>query len=263
MPAAIGRFVKYQFFTRTRSEVVLPWIEGTKLVVRRHTPGASGNFYTGLHEYPDMGFLIHFLREGDLFVDVGANVGSWTVLASGVCGARSVSVEPDPLTARYLARTLAANRLEELARIEQVAIGAENGTVSFTIGLDTENRIARAGDTATREVPVRRLDSLIAEAPDFIKIDVEGFEEGVIEGAPDLLRQPRLRAVSTELCNDAVESALVGAGFERAYYDPASRRLTREPNGLIANNSLFVRDFEAVQERTASAPRRTIYGRRL
>jgi hypothetical protein len=44
--------------------------------------GATGNLYVGLHEFEEMAFLLHFLRPGDLFADVGANVGSYTILAA-------------------------------------------------------------------------------------------------------------------------------------------------------------------------------------
>lgn len=263
LPRALFRFARYQLLTRTRAEVAMPWIEGTRLVVRRHTPGASGNLYTGLHEYADMGFLLHFLRGDDLFADVGANVGTWTVLASGVCRARSVAFEPDPQTFEYLRRTVEANALGDLVRIEQLAVGAENGTVSFTIGKDTENRIARPGDAATREVKVRRLDDLLDRAPTFLKMDVEGFEEGVVEGAGALLSDPALQAVSTELCTPAIEAALAKAGLSRAWYDPQARRLGREPNGLWSNNSLFVRDLDRAAARVAEAPRRRIFNRSL
>ena len=55
--------------------------------------GATGNIYAGLHEFVDMAFCLHLLRSGDLFVDVGANIGSYTVLASKVAGANSVTLE--------------------------------------------------------------------------------------------------------------------------------------------------------------------------
>ena len=58
--------------------------------------GATGNIYTGLHEFEDMMFLLHLLRPGDIFVDAGANIGSYTVLASAVVGAKSISFEPVP-----------------------------------------------------------------------------------------------------------------------------------------------------------------------
>jgi FkbM family methyltransferase len=263
MVPAILRVLKYQILTRAGLEVTWPWIEGTKLVSRIHTPGASGNIYTGLHEYPDMGFLIHFLREEDHFVDIGANVGSWTVLASGLCKARTTAFEPDPETARQLGRNIAANGIEKRVAVMNFALGRSDGTTAFTVGRGPENRIALPRDDAVQEVPVRRLDGLLSEAPTFIKADVEGFEEDVFEGAGDLLSSPRLQAVSTELCSPAIERLLGQSGLTRMWYDPGSRTLSPEPNGLASNNSLFVRDLEKITERVSSAPVRTIFGQSL
>ena len=68
-------------------ETTYPFVGDTKLLVKKGLAGATGNIYTGLHEFYDMGFLLHFLRKDDLFFDVGANVGSYTVLASGYSNA--------------------------------------------------------------------------------------------------------------------------------------------------------------------------------
>ena len=43
--------------------------------------GVTGNVYCGLHDFAEMSFMLHLLRAGDLFADIGANVGSYTVLA--------------------------------------------------------------------------------------------------------------------------------------------------------------------------------------
>jgi len=48
-------------------------VNGSKFLVKTGETGLTGNIYTGLHEFPDMGFLLHFLRAEDLFVDIGAN----------------------------------------------------------------------------------------------------------------------------------------------------------------------------------------------
>ena len=76
---AFLRFAHWQITARLNDEVIIPWIEGTRLAVKRGMTGATGNIYTGLHDFPEMAFLLHFLRPGDLFYDVGANVGSYTV----------------------------------------------------------------------------------------------------------------------------------------------------------------------------------------
>ena len=75
--------------------------------------GVTGNIYAGLHEFADMAFVLHFLRAGDLFADVGANVGSYTILASGVVGCRTVAFEPDPVTAAALERNINLNKIAE------------------------------------------------------------------------------------------------------------------------------------------------------
>jgi predicted RNA methylase len=65
--------------------------------------GATQKIYCSLQEFEDMALLLHVLRPGDLFVDVGANVGSYTILAAGVCGANVISIEPVPSTFTHLA----------------------------------------------------------------------------------------------------------------------------------------------------------------
>ena len=52
------------------------------------------NIYRGLFEYEDMLFLLHALRPENIFVDVGANVGAYTILSSKVVNAKSVAFEP-------------------------------------------------------------------------------------------------------------------------------------------------------------------------
>jgi hypothetical protein len=56
--------------------------------------GATGNWYCGLDAFEDMAFLLHFMREEDLFVDVGANIGSYTILAGNEVGAETIEIEP-------------------------------------------------------------------------------------------------------------------------------------------------------------------------
>jgi hypothetical protein len=67
--------------------VVHTWIDGAKFFVRRGETGLTGNVYAGLHEFADMGYLLHVLRAQDTFIDGGANVGAYTILACVARGA--------------------------------------------------------------------------------------------------------------------------------------------------------------------------------
>ena len=84
---SIVRFAKWQVGSRlVPGAIVYDWINGSKFLVKNGETGLTGNIYTGLHEFPDMAFLLHVLRDDDLFVDVGTNVGSYTILACSASG---------------------------------------------------------------------------------------------------------------------------------------------------------------------------------
>lgn len=251
--AAWARFVAWQLRSRVSGEVIVPWVEGTRLAARRSMVGATGNIYAGLHEFEDMMVPLHFLREGDLFLDIGANIGSFSVLASGVCKARSWAFEPDPQTMRYLKRNIEVNGLEDLVEVHETALGERDGEVAFTVGRDSTNRVAEAGETS-RRVSVARLDTIVGSAkPIMIKMDVEGYEEQVVRGASATLQKPELKVIELETTSRVVADVLGSAGFAQAFYDPMCRRLAREPVSATVQNSLFVRDWQFVQDRLRSA----------
>jgi FkbM family methyltransferase len=263
VPAAFARYIRWQIESRLFSEIDVQWIEGAKLIAKHGMTGATGNIYCGLHEFVEMAFLLHVLRPGDLFLDVGANVGSYTVLASKVCGARTIAFEPDPDAARALRRNIGANRIGDLAEICEVALGNWTGDAWFTSGFDTMNHVALPEDKGKRRVPMRRLDDLVDAAPTLIKLDTEGAEEDILAGASRILGVPSLIAVQAELCSDKVVETLTSFGFTTVFYDPFERRLSSSPFDYQSCNSLFIRSDEAVSQRIRTAPLRNVIGHRL
>ena len=258
------RFSLWQLRSRMQGEILFRWVGGQRLAVRRGMVGATANIYVGLHEFTDMMLPLHFLREGDLFLDIGANVGTYTVLASGVCRAKTWAFEPDPGTAQYLRRNIAVNGLDAFVKVYECALGSEQGEVAFTVGCDSTNRIATANDTNVRTVRLERLDTVIADrAPIMIKADVEGGEEGVLQGARALLANPSLRVIELETVTSESARILIRNQFERAYYNPFCRSLDREPNHLKSNNSLFIRDWSFVAGRLATAKKVKILDREI
>jgi FkbM family methyltransferase len=261
--AAYARFAWWQVNSRLRDTVVFDWIDGSKLMAKKGMTGATGNIYCGLHEFPDMGFLMHFLKIDDLFVDAGANIGSWTVLASAVCGAEVIAIEPDPATAMWLRRNVEINGRQGRVRIVEAALGAARGSVHFTIGRDTTNCVVAEAAQGTREVELRPLDEVAANrSPELIKMDLEGYEAKAIAGARRILANPALLAILTETADSEVKETLQEFGFRHMHYEPFSRTLSARPDEKLSHsaNYLFVRDVEAVQERIAAAPRREIFG---
>ena len=262
--SAFARYARWQITSRILHEVEFSWIEGSKLIVRNGMAGATGNIYCGLHEFVEMAFLLHLVRPDDLFVDVGANVGSYTILASSVCGARSLSVEPDPDALRALRRNIESNKIEDRVTVVEAALGSAAGTARFTVGHDTTNRVVMEGEIGTRVVQVKTLDECLkCMNPVFIKIDVEGYETEVIAGAAATLRNPSLLAIQLETVDESVRAQLNAVGFQQSLYDPFTRRLYADvdhPPKIASQNTLFVRNIDNLQQRVQSARSRNIVG---
>lgn len=136
------------------------------------------------------------LREGDHFVDIGANIGFFSVLAGNACGptGRVWSFEPSPTLFHRLEHNLQINRLTNV-NPRCCAIGDKDGTVQFftatsvNAGLGSIRDIGHSADQRIH-VPIRMLDSLRDEMGRvrLIKIDVEGAEPLVMSGAKQILR---------------------------------------------------------------------------
>jgi FkbM family methyltransferase len=267
--AALGRFVAWQLGTRLLgASVAMPFIGQTRLLVRRGMVGATGNVYYGLQEFEDMAFVVHALRPGDLFVDVGANVGSYTILAAGVSGAQCIALEPVPATFVSLLDNVRLNDLAARVECHNVAAGDTAGTLAFTADLDTLNHATAPGESSrkTLEVPVTTLDILLhAMQPTLIKIDVEGFETRVIGGAEQTLRSPSLLAVLMELNGSGarygfdetrLHEHMLSFGFEAAAYDPTRRELVqRQLADKREGNILYIRRRSDLETRLRTAAR--------
>jgi FkbM family methyltransferase len=275
--AAISEYLKWQVGSRlVPGQVVYEWINGSKFLVRTGETGLTGNIYTGLHEFPEMGFLLHVIRDQDLFVDVGANVGSYSILACAAGGARGVAFEPAPATYKRLLENIRINHLENRVLCFNQAVGREKSVIQFTTDMDTVNHALAAGEKHTNvmDVDVVTLDAILMnETPAFIKIDVEGFETPVLEGASDTLIKPSLLAVIMELNGSGnrygfdeskILRKMLDAGFKTYTYNPYKREvLNLNGKNLDSGNTIFIRDEIAVQERIHSAPKLNVHGKQL
>jgi FkbM family methyltransferase len=125
-------------------------------------------------------------------VDAGANSGVFAVRAARL-GARVLAFEPNPDCCRWLRRSTVANGLESSVSVFECALGSHAETGSLDVSQGTLGARVRAG-AATGNFPmisIRRLDDVIGqldvERVDLLKLDVEGHELEVLEGAPATL----------------------------------------------------------------------------
>ena len=193
------RWLRWQVGSRLLSApVIMPWLEGSSLVVETGMTGATGNLYCGLHEFNDMALVLHFFGGGPgMFLDVGANIGSYSVLAAKVCGASVIALEPVPETFNKLTRNLLSNGIQDRVEAHRAAVGDVRGSLNFSADRDTMNQVV--GDDyhgASIRVQVVTLDNLLeGRNAQVWKVDVEGYERQVLAGAAKALSDTGLAMV--------------------------------------------------------------------
>lgn len=152
-----------------------------------------------------------FLPDGGTFVDVGANVGDFTVWAARLAGplGRVVAIEVEPTNARWLRENVRRHGLGDRVTVVELAASDREGETELILSssasihtiVPSELHSAREQfrPAGTIVVATRRLDDILADAgcaePDVVKIDVEGAELLVLEGAGGLLSSGRPMAV--------------------------------------------------------------------
>jgi FkbM family methyltransferase len=139
----------------------------------------------------DETFLKRYLKAGDFVVDVGANVGTIAIAAATLVGERGgvIAIEPHPRTFGYLEANAHLNELRNLAFLN-VAVGNKRGTISFSdMRMDDQNCVVESSPLV---VPLETLDSLMSNLQRrvaLLKIDVEGYELPVLQGAETILER--------------------------------------------------------------------------
>ncbi|MEX5637760.1 FkbM family methyltransferase [Parafrankia sp. FMc2] len=187
-----------------------------------------------------MRFVLDYLRPGDVFVDVGANVGSYTLLAGKVPGVHVVAFEPASSTFSRLSENVVLNRLTNVT-LHQCAVGQADTEALLTLDNDTMNQIVPVGDESGRTEKVRmvRLDTIIGDQSDvaLVKIDVEGHEPEVLAGAEQLLRRCRPALIVEYNDHGRLTKFFNQVDYRPVFYRPDERKiqpLRTSPDGRIA-----------------------------
>jgi FkbM family methyltransferase len=205
-------YLRYTPFDRSRDYMWMNWIE-PYLAWHSHAfeartrfgPRIAGTtfdilpqhiYYFGVWEPVLTKWIEERLKPGDTFIDVGANVGYFSMLASVLVGPSGsvVAVEASPTICERLSRGLRRNRLANV-RLVNAAASAEHGRQMVFLGPDSHTGLtathAASHLTAEREVDAAPLSSLLTHEElgraRLIKIDVEGAEDAVIAGVAPAL----------------------------------------------------------------------------
>ncbi|QNI35404.1 FkbM family methyltransferase [Edaphobacter albus] len=262
------RYAKWQVGSRlVPGPVIVPFVNDTVFIASPGMTGVTQNIYTGLSDFFDCAFLLHLLRADDLFVDVGANAGIYTVLAAGAIGSTVISVEPIPQTFEKLCANIRINSVSDKVAAHNIGLGSKEAILRFTSSRDTMNKVIDDVhyDGPSINVRVSSLDMVLQnKVPQLIKIDVEGWESEVIAGSTLTLKNPSLLGLIVEMNGSetglnenerSVHECLSANGFSPCTYNPVTRSLTPIPSkNKGGNNTLYVRDVSQIEARLKSAP---------
>ena len=217
----------------------------------RETLGLSSLLY-GAFELAELNFVNQYLRPGDKVMDIGANVGIFSIVMGATVGAqgRVFAFEPMSSNVLRLEKNIRKNGLGNV-QIFPLALGASDGQMSLRMATDPAYPSFRevqggfgSGDDVL--VQVRSLDGVWEElgCPDIslVKIDVEGSEADVLNGAVHFLKACRpalLIEANTVVELDALREQLCGLGYRHV-----------RPEGFVSMNHLFI--FPASGQKNAA-----------
>jgi FkbM family methyltransferase len=229
--------------------------------------------YCGNFEQVERQFLRRFLRQGDCFVDIGANIGLFTLIAAHYVGPTGLvyAFEPSPCTFDRLRDNVVLNRMHNV-QCHQLALSDQELVQPLTVALDgwdAWSSLAHpiAGSSfATEHVACVTWDQFAVEHTlagnvTMMKIDVEGWEERVLAGGAQTLARPNAPLLQVEFTDAAAQSAgtccaqlyatLTDLGYHMFIYDDARHTLLPDPLRAAYPhlNLLAVKHPERVAER--------------
>jgi FkbM family methyltransferase len=214
----------------------VPIAPGRKLRCYAHIDCTPLVVYATLYDYGEMNFLLRYLRSTDNFLDVGGNVGVYTVLASSVVTEGRIHVfEPAEEARAILEENIRLNGLRNVD-VHPAAAGEADGRVGITRGLESMTHIVvENGGDGSDVVRQVRLDDEVGSVPFALgKVDVEGAELFVFKGAAKMLKAHNPPVWIVEFGDASARFGYGGEelarflqkfGYRFARFEPAGNRL--------------------------------------
>ena len=274
---AIFDFVVWQLRSRLfKKEHIYRWINRAKVAITNKDQAFTQNIYCGLYDFQEMAFILHSITADDVFADIGANLGSYTLLACASQGAVGHAFEPSAISMQKLRKNIRLNNIENQVTTYETILSDRIESLPFTSGLDCENHVLEASETSgkTNMIQATTLDKvLLNEHTTCLKIDVEGYEYPVLKGARSLLAQPQLNAIIIELNANASEygnkasdpvNLLKDYGFNAYDYDPFTRTL--KPTSIAlgqTRNYIFIKNLVTTKDKLQNTKPFTIKGQQV
>jgi FkbM family methyltransferase len=181
----------------------------------------SEEIYANKFEMDEAQFISDFLKEGDIFIDIGANIGLYSLMAARRVGSQGIvySFEPTSITYRRLSDNIRINRFKNIIPVN-MALSDKNGNFEMNVSCDgfdgwnSFTQVIRGSKSRTEMVETSTVDNFFSDDRvwnriSLIKIDVEGWEKFVILGGVEHFKRPE----SPVLIIEFVDQNTINAGY--------------------------------------------------
>lgn len=263
------RIIRWQILSRIRPVLIESWVNDIKVICKKGDTGFTGNLYFGLHEYEDMIFMLHLLDKDDVFLDIGSNLGSYSLLAGGICESKTFSLEPSPSSFNRMIKNIELNNFENVTCMN-IGAGNENGSFFMTDSKGPENHLVTESDDAIK-VEIKRIDDIKFESnPTFIKIDTEGTEFEVIRGGLKVLDSPEMIGLLAEIngnnlrynqkTNEMIQF-LNNLGYHAYRYDYSNKELHKMNHIKTNGNTLFIKNYMKASQKIKDYKPNQLWGK--
>ena len=252
--------------------------ERTRLVRRLDYPRATlrllvtssieqrTRLHSSVKEPETVEWLERTFADRDVLYDIGANVGAYSLVAAAVGGpsSRVVAIEASPFTFASLCANVVLNDFTERITPLQLLLAERAGVRSFVLGSTIAGEASHPGESAGRpglDLAAMPLDEAVRlfglPNATHIKIDVDGGEDAVLDGAGDTLRSATLKHVLIEVERGHtdlghVEHILVEAGLTRV--NVVRHGASQTYNWLYERLEASQQESARLQANTAAAP---------
>lgn len=185
----------------TGRPVVVEFAKSSRVSARLDGAGSKRAAYAPLPDWNEMTAWLRHLKPGDRFIDVGANVGLYSLLAAEA-GCSVTALEPFPDSREQLEQNNALNGYG--IEIPEVALADRAGTMLLAGQDALRQHLVVGGTDQGLAVAVQTLDEVLGDGSAAgVKIDVEGAERLVLEGGRRALSQRRIALLQLEWNNAA------------------------------------------------------------
>lgn len=246
--------LKTSLFYRRYNPVPERWYDLFKDAHLKFAPGVTMSLlptdvlhgqiaFTGFYELPLTRRVVEIARRGGIMIDVGANVGYFSLLwASANSRNKCIAFEASPRNVTMITENIRRNNLEDQITLYPLAAGKTAGTLEFELGTPEQTGwggFASSKTAASISVDVVRVDEIVtgSEPIELLKVDVEGADTWVLMGCERLLKAKLIKEVHFEQNKERLRTLGIGDDEAVKFLESVGYKVTpqSDPKGNLVD----------------------------